>query len=322
MRIPKIGRECLAAIPYAAVVLPHLIEARIAGDMVALGRTLGMKAFPPSESVADCEKALTAFIARKSGRWVKEDSLVLDVRHRYGYIWHKIEVVVVVAQYSVFEARHLAALKETHPDKYEVANLLLRALYFCGRMPVMTGGDLLDYSWDGFEIEEIVEESGMEEEYVTSLYKERELIGHELAGLPREVTLDAILAQVKEMLKKPLRFTRAQRKWITNSVALLSLQQKERKDHLVADLEKECALEFEDVMDPATFFMVLWDVNGPLGDEYAGHLESYSSGGVDVPCLGFRIEDAQGLKAIDRLCRMFHLLQEIFWRGGDEWKED
>ena len=60
----------------------------------------------------------------------------------------------------------------------------------------------------------------------------------------------------------------------------------------------------------------------PLGDEYAGHLESYSSGGVDVPCLGFRIEDTKGLKAIDRLCRMFHLLQEIFWRGGDEWKED
>ncbi len=324
MKIPRIGKECLAAIPYAAVVLPHLIEARIARDMAALCRDIGMKAkdLPLPEGVAACEKEITAFIAKKSGRWATGDSLILDVRHQYGYLWHRIEVVVVVAEYSVFEVRHLAALKETHPDEYDVASLLLKAVWSLARLPIMTGGDLLELFWDGYEIAEIVTEFGTDEEYVTSLYKERDLIDHELSGLPHEVTLDAVLCRVKEMLKKPLRFTPAQRRWIANSIALLSLQQRDREDHLVEDLEKECSLDFEDTMDPAAFFMVLWDGDGPLGEQYGDHLEGHSSGGFDVPGLGFRPEDGNGLKAIDRLCRMFNLLQKIFREGGREWKED
>jgi hypothetical protein len=319
MRIPRIGKECLTAIPYAAMVLPQLIEARIAEDMAVLYHDLGGRVLP--EGVVECEKALTGFISRKAGHWTNGESLILDVHHQYGYLWHRPVVVVIVGQYSVFEVRHLAALKEAHPEKYEMASLLLKALYARGRLPIWDGGGMVDLFWDDYEIEGIVEEFDMDREYVTSLYKERDLIDGELSGLPPDVTLDTVLRRVKEMLKRPIPFTPAQRRWIKNSVTLLTLQQKEHEDHLIGDLEKECTLEWEDTIDPAEFFMVLWNTNGPVAQLYDDHLESISSSGINAPSLAYRPKDPRGLKAIARLCRMFQLLQKIFWEGGCEWNE-
>lgn len=313
------GKDCLAAIPYTAVVLPRLMEAGIVKDMAALYHDLGGRGLP--ETVAECEKALTALISKKAGRWAHKESLMVDIQHRYGYLRHQLAVVVTVGQYSIFEVRYLAALKETHPEKYEIASLLLKALWLLGGMPVWSGAEMLDSFWPGYGIDEIVEESGLEREYLTSLFEESKLIDDELLGLPRDMTIGAVLRKVKEMLHAPIPFTPAQQRWIRNSIEILSLAEKDRKDHFIRTLHQG-AVEFEDTTDPVEFFMFLWSTDGPIATEYDDHLEMLSSSGIDVPVLAYSPKSPTDLKALDRLCRMFRLLQRIFWEGGREWKEE